>query len=253
LRVERTAAEAWGATPTDRARRALWIAAAVIGLLFGIPRLWPSALWESAPTISVKEPAASASKSSQAAEAERQAEEKPTVVTFSLCSTAAWSGGGGGDLPQQADPLVKSVDFAGFSNAIFRTPRDVAPGERGAVRAGYTSARRVDAKSHRKASNDARLALHADTEGIVLTSTILGSARRAAIVNGRLYREGDRLLVGRTALRILKVGENQIEVVHDGKVHGRNHHRIIHIAPPAQPDEWLTKQPQLLRGHSEAG
>jgi hypothetical protein len=48
---------------------------------------------------------------------------------------------------------------------------------------------------------------------IVVTTTILGKTRRAAIVNGRLYREGDKIAAGSELYRLAGVAEDRIELV----------------------------------------
>jgi hypothetical protein len=51
------------------------------------------------------------------------------------------------------------------------------------------------------------------TGRLVLTTTILGKTRRAAIINGRLYREGDKLVAGSELYRLASVAEDHIELV----------------------------------------
>jgi hypothetical protein len=48
---------------------------------------------------------------------------------------------------------------------------------------------------------------------LVVTTTILGKTRRAAIVNGRLYREGDKIAAGSELYRLAGVAEDRIELV----------------------------------------
>jgi hypothetical protein len=51
------------------------------------------------------------------------------------------------------------------------------------------------------------------TSRLVVTTTILGKTRRAAIVNGRLYREGDKIAAGSELYRLAGVTEDRIELV----------------------------------------
>jgi hypothetical protein len=51
------------------------------------------------------------------------------------------------------------------------------------------------------------------TNSLVVTTTILGKTRRAAIVNGRLYRQGDKIASGSELYRLSGVAEDRIELV----------------------------------------
>jgi hypothetical protein len=51
------------------------------------------------------------------------------------------------------------------------------------------------------------------TGRLLVTTTILGKTRRAAIVNGRLYREGDKIVAGSERYRLTSVAEDRIELV----------------------------------------
>jgi hypothetical protein len=51
------------------------------------------------------------------------------------------------------------------------------------------------------------------TGRLVVTATILGKSRRAAIVNARLYREGDKITAGSELYRLASVAENRVELV----------------------------------------
>jgi hypothetical protein len=51
------------------------------------------------------------------------------------------------------------------------------------------------------------------TSRLVVTATILGKSRRAAIVNGRLYREGDKVIAGSELYRLASVAEGRIDFV----------------------------------------
>jgi hypothetical protein len=55
---------------------------------------------------------------------------------------------------------------------------------------------------------------------LVLTTTILGQTRRAAMVNGRLYREGDKIAAGPELYRLAGVAEDHIELVSLGRPTG---------------------------------
>ncbi len=51
------------------------------------------------------------------------------------------------------------------------------------------------------------------TSRLLVTTTILGKTRRAAIVNGRLYREGDKIVAGSEQYRLTSVAEDRIDLV----------------------------------------
>lgn len=48
---------------------------------------------------------------------------------------------------------------------------------------------------------------------LIVTTTILGKTRRAALVNGRLYREGDRIVAASELYRLASVKEDRVELV----------------------------------------
>ncbi len=67
---------------------------------------------------------------------------------------------------------------------------------------------------------------------LVLTTTIVGKTRRAAIVNGRLYREGDRIVAGSELYRLAAVAEDRIELVMLGSGGGTK--RSVALKPAAE-------------------
>jgi len=85
------------------------------------------------------------------------------------------------------------------------------------------------------------------TENLVLTITILGKLRRAAIVNGRLHREGDRILAAGELFRLTRVADDSVELLReggdagsnaDGRAHGDaagDGHLTIRISPQHGP------------------
>jgi hypothetical protein len=68
-------------------------------------------------------------------------------------------------------------------------------------------------------------ALRSNPNAIVLTTTIIGARRRAAVINGRLYREGDKFSARGESFQLANVFEDHIELVREGKGPGR--HRVI--------------------------
>jgi len=64
----------------------------------------------------------------------------------------------------------------------------------------------------------------------VLTATILGKTRRAAVVNGRLHREGDRIIAAGELFRLTSVAEDRIELLRDGKELGGDRHLTVRMA-----------------------
>jgi hypothetical protein len=66
---------------------------------------------------------------------------------------------------------------------------------------------------------------------IVVTTTILGKAHRAAVVNGRLHREGDRILIDGETFRLASVAEDRIELQSVGNHSASGRSLIIRRAP----------------------
>jgi hypothetical protein len=69
---------------------------------------------------------------------------------------------------------------------------------------------------------------------LVVTTTIVGKTRRAAIVNGRLYREGDKIAAGRELYRLAGVAEDRIELVALGPSAGVT--RSVILQPASESD-----------------
>ena len=69
-----------------------------------------------------------------------------------------------------------------------------------------------------------------------LTTTILGKTRRAAIVNGRLYREGDKIVAESELYRLTGVAEDRIELVALGPRAGAKRSVLLKPAPEADRD-----------------
>ncbi len=74
----------------------------------------------------------------------------------------------------------------------------------------------------------------APTSRVVVTTTILGRSRRAAIVNGRLYREGDKIVAGSESYRLAGVSEDRIQLVALGP--GAGAKRSVMLQPAPEPD-----------------
>jgi hypothetical protein len=86
-------------------------------------------------------------------------------------------------------------------------------------------------------SSPSRSAGHASTllkSKLHLTTTILGKTRRAAIVNGRLYREGDKIVAANELYRLASVAEGRIELVTLGP--GAGSKRSVLLDPAAETD-----------------
>jgi hypothetical protein len=69
-----------------------------------------------------------------------------------------------------------------------------------------------------------------------VTTTILGKTRRAAIVNGRLYREGDKIIAGAELYRLAGVAEDRIELVALGPGAGTGAKRSVMLNPTPEMD-----------------
>ena len=66
---------------------------------------------------------------------------------------------------------------------------------------------------------------------VVLTTTILGKTHRAAVVNGRLHREGDRIVIAGETFRLASVAEDRIELQPVGNHSASARSLIIRRAP----------------------
>jgi hypothetical protein len=71
-----------------------------------------------------------------------------------------------------------------------------------------------------------------------VTTTILGKTRRAAIVNGRLYREGDKIVAGSETYRLAGVAEDRVELVALGP--GAGAKRSVPLNPATETDRDLS-------------
>jgi hypothetical protein len=69
-----------------------------------------------------------------------------------------------------------------------------------------------------------------------VTTTILGKTRRAAIVNGRLYREGDKIVAGSELYRLAGVAEDRIELVALSPSAGAKRTVVLSPAPETDRD-----------------
>jgi hypothetical protein len=69
-----------------------------------------------------------------------------------------------------------------------------------------------------------------------VTTTILGKTRRAAIVNGRLYREGDKIVAGSELYRLAGVAEDRIELVALSPSAGAKRSVVLNPAPEMDRD-----------------
>ena len=75
---------------------------------------------------------------------------------------------------------------------------------------------------------------------IVLTTTIIGKTHRAAVVNGRLHREGDRIVIAGGTFRLASVAEDRIELQSVGNHSASARSLIIRRAPLARCHEMIT-------------
>jgi hypothetical protein len=69
-----------------------------------------------------------------------------------------------------------------------------------------------------------------------VTTTILGKTRRAAIVNGRLYREGDKIVAGSETYRLAGVAEDRVDLVALGPGAGAKRSVPLNLAPETDRD-----------------
>jgi hypothetical protein len=219
------------------AKRAPLILLVVIGLFFWIPQLLRATVGENGPTTTaIEEPAAGADKLPAERNATSPVDVPPRTWPMPHVRAAAnWKSASG---PCETDPLAKSAELAGLSTAIFRTSRDASGRDEiqwdcSERQLGIRLAGQINPKPLPMTTRQKTRLTQAETDGLVLSNTILGETRRAAIINGRLYREGDRLSAGGRAFRVTNIGEYQIELERDGRVQGRGLRLSIRVEPDA--------------------
>jgi hypothetical protein len=132
-------------------------------------------------------------------------------------------------------PLLRATVWDGTVNDGTTAEADEAAGMSGGSDRDASPSAECDAISGPKmaaARGIVRAALSARSasEAIVLTATILGKTRRAAVVNGRLHREGDRIVAAGELFRLTSVAEDRIELLRDGKELGGDRHLTVRMA-----------------------
>ncbi len=133
--------------------------------------------------------------------------------------------------------LVVSGSVFGFRRSL-RPPRlgkgrahaalSLAPGEALASDGEFTTAKLLEAP-HANLTTANVPTLGKDV--IVVTTTILGKTHRAAVVNGRLHREGDRIVIAGETFRLASVAEDRIELQTVGNHSASAHSLIIRRCP----------------------
>ena len=68
-------------------------------------------------------------------------------------------------------------------------------------------------------------------QAVIVTATILGKSRRAAVVNGRVRREGDRFVVADELFRLVSVAEDRVELLRDGPESGGDRSLTVRTTP----------------------
>jgi hypothetical protein len=108
-----------------------------------------------------------------------------------------------------------------------RLSASAAPGD--ASVDGRTAAAPTEINSTPSTAGRPRVTL---TSRIELATTILGKTRRAAVVNGRLYREGDTIVAGNEQYRLAGVAEDGVELLALGA--GAGQKRSVRLPPAAE-------------------
>ncbi len=108
------------------------------------------------------------------------------------------------------------------------TPSDDSPREALASDDEFTTTKLLEAPD---ANLTATNAPHACKDMVVLTATILGKTHRAAVVNGRLHCEGDRIVIAGETFRLASVAEDRIELQPVGNHSASARSLIIRRAP----------------------
>jgi len=137
-----------------------------------------------------------------------------------LLRATVWDGTAG-DGTVSDGPAGDADEIAGVSGG---PSRDASHSAECGASSGPTMA--IAACGAVRAANSSRSAM----EAIVLTTTILGKTRRAAVVNGRLHREGDRIVAAGELFRLTSVAEDRIELLRDGKELRGDRHLTVRMA-----------------------
>jgi hypothetical protein len=108
------------------------------------------------------------------------------------------------------------------------TPPDDAPREALASDGEFATTKLLETPhANRAAASVAPLG----KDVVVLTATILGKSHRAAVVNGRLRREGDRIVIAGETFRLASIAEDRIELQTVGSHSASARALVIRRAP----------------------
>jgi len=218
-----------GAERADWAKSVFFAVLLVLGLFLWIPPLLRAMVGDGDQTAQSTSDGNVDSLQSDASPGDSHRSTRPTIITVSISPSAD---GRAIDRCSQPDPLTRPAEIAGRFATVLRTTWSSTAMEDGATRRSIPSP-----------TNEAEPSLLAtgirgsaeisgfETDGIRLTNTIVGRSRKAAIVNGRLYREGDRIVACGESYRLTSVAEDRIELVAQHARTGQSSRRIIRINP----------------------
>lgn len=197
----------------------------LLGMVFWIPPLLRATAWDD-PTLETNAAPLGESGDGTSPAADSAAALKPIVITLSVLPAAAWQTVNGS---LHRDPREHRADSVGLSTAIFQSDRDTSRVGRIAYSEGPASD--ADLGVSRLKTPVGRSNAHpqqVEDATLILSTTILGKTRRAAVINGRLCREGDELLAGGETYRLASVALDHVELICDARTDG-DAHRVVRL------------------------
>ncbi len=109
------------------------------------------------------------------------------------------------------------VDIGRLLSATFQQADGIGLARVGEIECGVPELLRAPSSVPLVAPHRNQTANPAARNGVVLTGTIIGKARRGAILNGRLYREGDTISAQGHRFRVATVSSERVVLARDGR------------------------------------
>jgi hypothetical protein len=191
-------------------------------MIFWIPPLLRATAWDSDPALEAK-PALAGSDDRSPFAGDSSASMKPTVITLSVLPAAAWQ-----TMSRPHGDSGQGPDAVQLSTAIFQSNSDTSRVGRIAYSDEPTSDVNSTLQAQTRGQCSTALAERPEEATLILSTTILGRTRRAAVINGRLCREGDQLLAGGETYRLTSVALDHVELVRDAGA-AEHTHRVVRL------------------------
>lgn len=216
-----------GAERADWAKRICFAVLLVLGLFLWIPPLLRGMAGDGDQTAQSTGDGNADSLPSDASPGDSYRAARPTIITVSISPGAVRQAI---DRRAQADPLTRPAEIAGrFATVLRTTWNSTAAEDAAARRSSPLPAEPAEPSLLASETDHTPVTQEPTTDDIKLTNTIIGRSRRAAIVNGRLYREGDRIVAWGVSYRLTNVADDRVELVAPHARSGQSSRRIIRI------------------------